>query len=359
MARLEDITEEVLKYNPDANIDLIWKAYVYSAKVHSGQVRASGEPYLSHPIDVAHLLTRFKMDTVSIMVGLLHDTIEDTYSTEEEIKALFGEEVLFLVSGLTKISKIEFSSEEEKQAENYRKMILAMSKDIRVIVIKLCDRLHNMRTLNFTPVEKQRRIARETLDIYAPVANRLGIGWVKQELEDLALQFLHPDEYERLKKSVDTHYGERKSYINDVIGGVTKNLQQADIKAEVDGRPKHFYSIYKKMVRKKIAFEQVYDLIGIRILTDSLKDCYSALGTIHHLWKPIPGKIKDYIAIPKRNMYQSLHTTVIGPKGNRVEFQIRHVAGHFTNSVVQHAILLGRRLDVFDRRTQLHRFGPF
>ena len=323
MVRVEDITESILSYNPDANIDIIWKAYVYSAKVHRGQVRLSGEPYLSHPLEVAHILTRLKMDESCVAAGLLHDTIEDTISTSEEIREHFGEEILSLVDGVTKISRIEFASSEEQQAENYRKMILAMSKDIRVILIKLADRLHNMRTLEYMSTDKREKISRETLDIFAPLANRLGIGWMKLELEDPAFKYLYPDKYKEIMDRVAEKYEERVKFIEEIAIVINKELDKADVKGKVMGRPKHYYSIYKKMIDQSISFDQVFDIIGLRIITDTVKDCYSILGIIHSIWKPIPGKIKDYIAMPKANMYQSLHTTVIVPPSNRVEFQIR------------------------------------
>lgn len=323
MVRVEDITESILSYNPDANIDIIWKAYVYSAKVHRGQVRLSGEPYLSHPLEVAHILTRLKMDESCVAAGLLHDTIEDTISTSEEIREHFGEEIFSLVDGVTKISKIEFASSEEQQAENYRKMILAMAKDIRVILIKLADRLHNMRTLEYMSGDKREKISRETLDIFAPLANRLGIGWMKLELEDPAFRYLYPDKYKDIMDGVAEKYEERVKFIEEIAIVINKELDKADVKGKVMGRPKHYYSIYKKMIDQSISFDQVFDITGLRIITDTVKDCYSILGIIHSIWKPIHGKIKDYIAMPKANMYQSLHTTVIVPPSNRVEFQIR------------------------------------
>ncbi len=323
MVRVEDITESILSYNPDANIDIIWKAYVYSAKVHRGQVRLSGEPYLSHPLEVAHILTRLKMDESCVAAGLLHDTIEDTISTSEEIREHFGEEIFSLVDGVTKISKIEFASSEEQQAENYRKMILAMAKDIRVILIKLADRLHNMRTLEYMSGDKREKISRETLDIFAPLANRLGIGWMKLELEDPAFKYLYPDKYKEIMDRVAEKYEERVKFIEEIAVVINRELDKADVKGKVMGRPKHYYSIYKKMIDQSISFDQVFDITGLRIITDTVKDCYSILGIIHSIWKPIPGKIKDYIAMPKANMYQSLHTTVIVPPSNRVEFQIR------------------------------------
>ena len=323
MVRVDDITESILSYNPDADIDVIWKAYIYSAKAHRGQVRLSGEPYLSHPLEVSYILTRLKMDVVTAAAGILHDTIEDTISTYEEIKEHFGDEIVSLVDGVTKISKIEFASSEEQQAENYRKMIWAMAKDIRVILIKLSDRLHNMRTLEYVSIDKQKKISRETLDIYAPLANRLGIGWMKLELEDSAFKYLYPEEYNETREKVAARYEERERHINEIADVIHKELENAGINAKIMGRPKHYYSIYNKMMDQNISFEQVYDLLGLRIITDTVKDCYSTLGIIHSIWTPIPGKIKDYIAMPKANMYQSLHTIVIVPPSQRVEFQIR------------------------------------
>src|SRR4030067_1367954 len=294
MVRVEDITESILSYNPDANIDIIWKAYVYSAKVHRGQVRLSGEPYLSHPLEVAHILTRLKMDESCVAAGLLHDTIEDTISTSEEIREHFGEEIFSLVDGVTKISKIEFASSEEQQAENYRKMILAMAKDIRVILIKLADRLHNMRTLEYMAPEKQKIIAKETADIYAPLANRLGIGWMKWELEDQALRFLNSEVYYDLARKITKKRKEREKYIEEVRDVILSNLKEAHLEIEVEGRPKHFNSIYLKMIKQNISFDEVYDLLGFRIITKSVNDCYATLGVIHSIWTPVPGRFKDY-----------------------------------------------------------------
>ncbi len=323
MIRLNDILDKVAAYNPKADLDVISKAYVFSAKVHQGQVRRSGEPYLSHPLEVTAVLCELKLDVASIATGLLHDTVEDTYATLDEIRAMFGAEIAELVDGVTKISKISFSTTEEQQAENFRKMLLAMAKDIRVILIKLADRLHNMRTLEYMPPEKQQRIAQETLDIYAPLANRLGIAWIKSELEDLSLRYLKPDIYYELVTKVAKKKRERKKYIDEVKGIIADRLEEFGIQADITGRPKHFFSIYQKMRQQNLDFEQVYDLIAFRCLVGSVKECYEALGVIHSLWKPVPGRFKDYIAMPKGNGYQSLHTTVIGPYGERVEVQIR------------------------------------
>ena len=328
MRRIEDITEAIRQYDPEANIDIISKAYVFSAKVHRGQTRLSGEPYMSHPLEVAYILTQLHMDAISVAVGLLHDTVEDTFATPEEIKKSFGEEIMLLVDSVTKISKIHFASHEEQQAENYRKMILAMSKDLRVILIKLADRTHNVRTLGFMPEDKQKVIARETLDIYAPLANRLGIGWLKQNLEDYSFRYLYPKEYKFIEESVAKGAEERQKIIDSTTQIVEEKLSSSGIPVKVMGRSKHYYSVFNKMRRQAISFEEIHDLRGIRLITDTLQNCYSLLGTVHSFWKPIPGKIKDYVALPKANMYQSLHTTVIGPHGERVEFQIRSEEMH-------------------------------
>ena len=321
--RINDIIDNLRSYLPNANVDLITKAYIYSAKVHQGQTRLSGEPYLIHPLQVAYILTQMKLGEISITTGLLHDTVEDTYATIEEIGELFGPKVTSLVNGLTKLSKINFRSSQEREAENFRKMILSMADDVRVILIKLGDRLHNMRTLEFMSSDKQRMIAQETLDIYAPIANRLGIDWVKSELEDLSLKYLHRDEFAYLEDNVASKRKEQDRYIEEVKGILEEKLSNVTLREEISGRRKHYFSIYKKMIKQQIDFDQVYDLIAFRIIVDSVRDCYEALGIIHSVWKPVPGRIKDFIAMPKANMYQSLHTTVIGPHGERMEIQIR------------------------------------
>ena len=323
ITRLEEVIENLLSYYPQADVDIIWKAYVYIAKAHRGQTRLSGSPYLSHPLEVAYILTQLKQDPYTIAAGLLHDTIEDTYSTAEEIRDQFGPEVELLVDGVTKISKMTFSTSEEQQAENFRKMLLAMAKDIRVILIKLADRLHNMRTILFISPAKQKEIVQETLDIYAPLANRLGIGWLKCELEELSFHCLYPDAFAGLQAKIDKGQEARDKIINEIEKVVTLELEKAVIPAKVQGRSKHLYSIYQKMERESIDFHEVYDLLGLRIITDSIRNCYAILGIIHSLWRPIPGRFKDYIALPKANMYQTLHTTVIASRGERVEFQIR------------------------------------
>ena len=326
MIRLNDILQQVAAYHPDPDLDIIKKAYVYSAKVHEGQIRKSGEPYLVHPLEVAGILAQLRLDEASIVTGLLHDTIEDTLATAEELTELFGPEVAQLVDGVTKLSKFSASasmSQEEKQAENFRKMIIAMAQDIRVILVKLADRTHNMRTLEHMKEDKQTRIAQETLDIYAPLANRLGISWIKTELEDLSFKYLKPQEFGELNEKLNRRRKEREKYIEDVVQLIQGKLHEHNLEGKVTGRFKHLYSIYKKMKSQGIEFDQVHDVLAFRLLMPSLPSCYEALGLIHQIWKPVPGRFKDFIAIPKPNMYQSLHTTVIGPLSERVEVQIR------------------------------------
>ncbi len=325
MIRLNDILQRVAAYHPDPDLDIIKKAYVYSAKVHQGQVRKSGEPYLIHPLEVAGLLAQLRLDEATIVAGLLHDTVEDTLATIEEVRELFGDEVALIVDGVTKLSKFAApqQSQEEKQAENFRKMLVAMAADIRVILVKLADRTHNMRTLDHMSEEKQVRIAQETLDIYAPLANRLGISWIKTELEDLSFRYTKPKDFAELELRVSRKKKEREKYIEDVVALINGKLKEQGVPGEVTGRFKHFYSIYKKMRSQGIEFEQVPDVIAFRIITNDVAQCYAALGLIHQMWKPVPGRFKDFIAIPKANMYQSLHTTVIGPLSERIEIQIR------------------------------------
>jgi GTP diphosphokinase / guanosine-3',5'-bis(diphosphate) 3'-diphosphatase len=323
ITNLDDLIARVRSYNPEADVDLVSRAYAFSARAHAGQMRQSGEPYLQHPLAVAGVLTSLRSDVSAIVAGLLHDTLEDTLATPEVLEQEFGKDIVRLVDGVTKIGKIQFRNHEEKQAENFRKMVLSMADDIRVILIKLADRLHNMRTLEHLHEAKRQQIAQETLEIYAPLANRLGIGWLKNELEDLCLKYLKPDVYATLKLRVAKRDEERQEYINEVIRVVRQALGEAGLKGEVHGRPKHLYGIYQKIERQSISFEEVYDLTAIRIITDTKMNCYALLGLIHSLWRPVPGRFKDYIAIPKSNLYQSLHTTVVGPKGEHVEFQIR------------------------------------
>jgi GTP pyrophosphokinase len=323
MIRLNDITSEVLSYHSKANIGLIEKAYVYSAKVHQGQIRLSGEPYLSHPLEAAYILAQLKMDEVCIAAGLLHDVLEDTGAELEEIRELFGIETANIVDGVTKISKMQFSSSKQRQAENVRKMILAMSSDIRVIIVKIADRLHNMRTLGFQPPEKQRRIAKETLDIYAPLAGRMGIQWIKSTLEDLCLYYLEPEIYERIKTEAVHRRDESEKFISEFTEILSEKLTSVGINTTIKGRPKHFYSIYKKMLNQNLNVNQVHDILAFRVIVDSVSDCYAVLGHIHSMWKPVQGRVKDYISVPKANNYQSLHTTVVTPWGQRMEVQIR------------------------------------
>jgi guanosine-3',5'-bis(diphosphate) 3'-pyrophosphohydrolase len=321
--RIEAILDRIHEYNPQADVDPVMRAYVYAAKAHKGQERISGEPYLSHPLEVAGILTEIRMDTWTIAAGLLHDVVEDTRATLPELQERFGGEIAAIVDGVTKLSRIPFSTREEAQAENIRKMVLAMSKDIRVILVKLADRLHNMRTLDPLPEVRRRLIAQETLDIYAPLAHRLGIYWIKAELEDLALRHLDPEAYQELTDRIAKKRKERAGDIDEVIHVLEKKLVEVNITAHITGRPKHFYSIYKKMREQKKEFDEIYDLTAVRVITDSLKDCYGTLGIIHTMWKPISQRFKDFIAVPKSNGYQSLHTTVIGPNGDPVEIQIR------------------------------------
>ncbi|MBI2895284.1 MAG: bifunctional (p)ppGpp synthetase/guanosine-3',5'-bis(diphosphate) 3'-pyrophosphohydrolase [Deltaproteobacteria bacterium] len=323
MIRLTDICEKVQSYHPAADVDLIHRAYVYSAKMHDGQTRKSGEPYLIHPLGVADVISELKLDAPSVCAALLHDVVEDTLATTDDIARLFGAEVAFLVDGVTKLSLINFNSKEDRQAENFRKMLVAMAKDIRVLLVKLADRLDNMRSLGHLAPEKQERIARETMEIYAPLANRLGISWLKCELEDLAFRYLEPDEHRALDTKVHKSQKERDRYIEDVVKVLQSRLAEPGFAAEVSGRAKHLYSIFRKMKAQQVEFEKVFDVIAFRIVVETVADCYAVLGVIHSRWTPIPGRFKDYIALPKPNMYQSLHTTVIGPKGERVEIQIR------------------------------------
>ncbi len=323
MIRLNDITASLLSYHSKADLSLVEKAYVYSAKVHQGQVRLSGEPYLSHPLEVSYILTRMKMDVISVVAGLLHDTLEDTNAELPEIERLFGKEAANIVDGVTKISKMQFTSHEERQAENMRKMILAMATDIRVIMVKLADRLHNMQTLGFQTPEKQRLIARETLEIYSPLAGRMGIFWLKSILEDLCLYYLEPEIYETIKSETAERRGARERYIREVKELLSEKFKESGIKATIKGRQKHFYGIYNKMKGQNLTVNQVYDILALRVIVNSVKECYEVLGLIHAMWKPVPGRFKDYVSLPKANMYQSLHTTLVGPLGQRMELQIR------------------------------------
>jgi len=324
MIRINDILDRIAQYHPEADLDIIDRAYIYSARVHAGQVRLSGEPYLSHPLEVAGILSEMKLDSVSVAAGLLHDVVEDTFSNIEEITEIFGKEVAHIVSGVTKLSSLTFKSSQERQAESIRKMILAMADDIRVIMIKLADRLHNMRTLHFHKTEQKKiGISQETIDIYAPIASRLGIYWIKQELENISFKYINHEEYDKIKNLVSKGEKEREEYINTVQSYIELKMNEAGLTCQVSGRYKQYYSIYQKMVSQGLEFKEVYDIIAFRLIPDTISQCYEALGAVHSLWKPIAKKFKDYIGVPKPNMYQSLHTTVIGPFGERIEIQIR------------------------------------
>jgi guanosine-3',5'-bis(diphosphate) 3'-pyrophosphohydrolase len=321
--RLFEIIDQVLIYHPEANVGLLEKAYVFAAKVHNGRARLSGEPYLDHPLEVAGILARMHLDEDSIAAGLLHDALEDQHVTLEQLEEAFGKETARMVQGVTKIGQFGFQNREERQAEYMRKMILAMSQDIRVLLIKLAERLHSMHTLQYQEEEKQQLIAQETLEIYAPLAGRLGIDWLKTELEDLAFKYLHPDIYAEIAQGLAQTEEERTRYIEEVRQILTSNLQEFQLEVRVSGRSKNIYGIYKKMIKQNLDLQHIYDVIAFRIIVQTLKACYEALGVVHALWKPIPGRFKDYIGMPKSNMYQSLHTTVVGPYGERIEVQIR------------------------------------
>ena len=323
MLKLTEVVERVRAYQPAADLELIARAYEYSLEAHKGQTRKSGDPYFSHPVSVAGIITELKLDTASVCAGLLHDVVEDTLATISDIERDFGQEVAFLVDGVTKLSKINFASKEDRQAENFRKMLVAMARDIRVLLVKLCDRLDNMRTLEFMKPEAQDRIARETMDIYAPLANRLGIARFKSELEDLAFRYIEPDAWADLDQKITVSKKERDKYISDVSRTLAAKLAEQGFAADVTGRAKHLYSIWRKMQTQQCDFDQVYDVIAFRALVESVADCYASLGVIHSQWIPVPGRFKDYVALPKPNMYQSLHTAVIGPGRERIEIQIR------------------------------------
>ena len=327
----KELINSVLKYHPSTDISMIEKAYKVASEAHEGQKRKSGEPYIIHPLCVAIILADLELDKETIVAGLLHDAVEDTWMTYEEVEKEFGSEVALLVDGVTKLGQLSYSADKvEVQAENLRKMFLAMAKDIRVILIKLADRLHNMRTLQYMTPEKQKEKARETMDIYAPIAQRLGISKIKVELDDLSLKYLEPEAYYDLVEKVALRKSVRDDYVQSLVKEVSKHIENAGIKAQIDGRAKHFFSIYKKMVNQHKTLDQIYDLFAIRIIVDNVKDCYAALGVIHEMYKPIPGRFKDYIAMPKPNMYQSLHTTLIGPTGQPFEIQIRTFEMHRT-----------------------------
>ena len=320
---LQEILDKIKKYAPNADVTPVIKAYELAKSAHAGVFRKSGEPYIIHPIAVANILADLELDMEVIAAGLLHDVVEDTPYTYEDITELFGKDIADLVDGVTKLGKIKYQTKEESQAENLRKMFLAMAKDIRVILIKLADRLHNMRTLKFMPEEKAKYKAKETLEIYGGIAHRIGISKIKWELEDLALKYIDPEGYRELSDKITMKRSQRQEYIDKIVHLLEEKFKEVDINCEVSGRPKHFYSIYKKMKKKNKTFEEIYDLTAVRIIVDTVKDCYAVLGMVHTMWIPMPGRFKDYIAMPKPNLYQSLHTTVIGPDGEPVEIQIR------------------------------------
>ncbi len=330
MVRLTNILEKVKGYHPRADTDLINKAYVYASRMHDGQVRKSGDTYFIHPVSVADIIADMRLDASSVCAALLHDVVEDCEASIPDIKTVFGEEVAFLVDGVTKLGKVNFASREDRQAESFRKMLVAMARDIRVLLVKLADRLDNMRTLEHMPTSSQERIARETVEIYAPLAGRLGIQWLKAELEDLSFKHLEPDAYAVLDEQVKAVTKNTDSFIAEVTSKLKKMLVTRGFSAQISGRRKHLYSLHRKMKSSGIGFEQVHDFVAFRVITESVADCYAALGVIHSDWTPVPGRFKDYIALPKSNMYQSLHTTVIGPSNRRVEIQIRTHEMHRT-----------------------------
>ncbi len=338
MIELNTLIDKIRTYHKSGSLDAVGKAYNYAIAKHEGQVRKSGEPYVTHPINVAFILAELELDPQSIVAALLHDVVEDTETSREDLVAEFGETVTMLVDGVTKLNKIPYTTKEEQQVENLRKMFFAMANDVRVIVIKLADRLHNMRTLKFQPEHKQREIARETLEVYAPLAHRLGMSKIKWELEDLALRFIDPIGYYEIVDKIAQKREEREDYIKDIIELLQNKLQLLNINSHVEGRAKHFYSIYRKMFMQNKSLDELYDLFAVRVIVDSVADCYSVLGMVHELFKPIPGRFKDYIAMPKPNMYQSLHSTMIGPNGTPFEIQIRTWEMHHTaeNGIAAH-----------------------
>jgi GTP pyrophosphokinase len=332
---LEELVDRVRGYHPEADLELIRRAYHYGEWAHRAQLRKSGEPYFTHPARVAGIIADLRLDTASVCAGLLHDVVEDTLASLEDVRGDFGDEIASLIDGVTKLGQINFTSREDRQAESFRKMVVAMAKDIRVLLIKLCDRVDNMRTLEHMKPESQERIARETMDIYAPLANRLGLNVVKSELEDLAFKYLEPEGYTLVQSKLQKSTKERERYIESTCKTITSRLAEQGFNVQVEGRAKHVYSIWRKMKHAQCEFEQVFDIIGFRIIVESAADCYACLGAIHSRWTPVPGRFKDYVALPKPNMYQSLHTTVIGPGRQRIEVQIRT---HEMNRVAEHGV---------------------
>src|SRR6516225_6333097 len=323
VTKFRDLLRKIRSYRPNDDLTLVKKAYEFSLQHHTGQTRASGEPYLVHPLEVATVLAEMRLDTTAIAAGLLHDAVEDTKVTVDEIKAEFGEQVAHIVEGVTKISKLEFASREEAQAESVRKMVLAMVDDIRVVLIKLADRLHNMRTLKHLPEERRQAIARETLEIYAPLAHRLGMGKVRGELEDLSFRYVDPIGYEQVHAAVESRRKSGEAFLARMVKFLQQKMKENGVEARVESRIKRLYSIHQKLLRQRITADQVYDMLAVRIITKSVKDCYTVLGAIHQMWRPVPGRIKDFIAMPRPNLYQSLHTTVITEDGHQFEVQIR------------------------------------
>ena len=323
MIRYEDVAEKVLRYHPEAPAELIQRGYVVSAKYHKGQVRMNGEPYLTHPLEVANILADIRLDAVTVTAGLLHDVLEDTLISADELRKQFGDEVYQIVDGVTKISQVRFTSRHQKQAENFRKMLLAMVSDIRVLFVKLADRLHNMRTLQYMPPEDRERISKETLEIYAPLAHRLGMAKIRGELEDLAFSFLDPVSHQHTVALIEARRAVSQDFIEETKHTIERELAEHNIPARLESRIKRIYGVYNKMKRQKISIDEVFDFIAIRVITDTVRNCYTILGILHNLWKPVPGRIKDYIAIPRPNLYQSLHTSVIGKNGQPFEIQIR------------------------------------
>jgi GTP diphosphokinase / guanosine-3',5'-bis(diphosphate) 3'-diphosphatase len=323
MIRYEDLAEKIARYHPDAPMELIQRGYVVSAKYHKGQLRMNGEPYLTHPLEVANILAELKLDVVTVTAGLLHDVLEDTLMTPEELRKQFGDEVFLLVDGVTKIAQVYLTSRQQKQAENFRKMLLAMVSDIRVLFVKLADRLHNMRTLQYLSPDRRERISLETLEIYAPLAHRLGMAKIRGELEDLSFSFLEPAAYQNTVALIEARRAVNQDFIQEAERTIAKELAEHNIPARLESRTKRIYGVYSKMKRQKISIDEVFDFVAIRVITDSVRNCYTILGTLHNIWKPVPGRIKDYIAIPRPNLYQSLHTSVIGRNGQPFEIQIR------------------------------------